>query len=113
MRVTTDERMLSKIFIEFIALIISCRFYTYLRDKFRDEGSRPNCSIVPAALRELEKIEMTRYHDGIYSLDHAVTKKQKEILSAFGISGDDVKLDAKEVGKVLTIQKRDRSKEAT
>ena len=112
MRVTTDERMSSKIFIEFIALIIRCRFYTYLRDKFKDEGSRPNWSTVPAALRELEKIEMTRCYDGIYRMDHAVTKKQKEILSAFGISGDDVKLDAKEIGKVLTIQKRDRSKEA-
>lgn len=55
---------------------------------------------------------MTRCHDGIYRLDHAVTKKQKEILSAFGINGDDVKLYAKEIGKVLTIQKRDRSKEA-
>lgn len=55
MRVTTDERMSSKIFTEFIALIIRCRFYTYLR--------------------ELEKIEMTRYYDGIYRLDHAVTKK--------------------------------------
>ncbi len=112
MRVTTDERMSSKIFIEFIALIIRCRFYTYLRDKFKDEGSRPNWSTVPAALRELEKIEMTRCYDGIYRMDHAVTKKQKEILSAFGISGDDVKLDAKEIGKVLTILKRDRSKEA-
>ena len=34
MRVNSDERMSLKIFIEFIALI-RCRFYTYLRDKFR------------------------------------------------------------------------------
>ena len=38
---------------------------------------------VPAALRELEKIEMVRRTDGRYRLDHAVTKKQKTILSAF------------------------------
>ena len=44
---------------------------------------------------------MTRCYDGIYRLDHAVTKKQKEILSAFGISGDDVKVDAQEIGRVL------------
>ncbi|MGN0906370.1 MAG: transposase [Bullifex sp.] len=111
MRVTTDERMSSKIFIEFIALIIRCRFYTYLRDKFKDEGSRPNWSTVPAALRELEKIEMAKCYDGIYRLDHAVTKKQKEILSAFGISNDDVKLDAKEIGTILTIQKRKKKEE--
>lgn len=77
-----------------------------------NEGSRPNWSTAPAALRELEKIEITRCYDGIYRVDHAVIKKQKEILSAFGISGDDVKADAKEIGKVLTIQKRDGSKEA-
>lgn len=47
MMVTTDERMSSKIFIEFIAIIIRCRFYTYLRDKFEDGGSRPNRSTKP------------------------------------------------------------------
>ena len=110
MRVTTDERMSSKIFIEFIALI-RCRFYTYLKNKFKDNRSSPNWSIVYEALKELEKIKMIRCYDGIYRLDHTETKNQK-ILYAFGISGDNVKLDSKEIGKVLTIQKRDRSKEA-
>jgi hypothetical protein len=40
---------------------------------------------VPAALRELEKIEMVRLTDNIYHLDHAVTKTQKTILRAFGM----------------------------
>ena len=66
---------------------------------------------VTTALREFEKIDMNRCYDSIYRLDHAVIKKQNEILSAFGISCDDVKLDAEDIGKVLTIQKRDRSKE--
>ena len=35
---------------------------------------------------ELEKIEMTRQLDKVYRLDHAVTKTQKVILSAFGFS---------------------------
>lgn len=102
--------MSSKIFIELIALI-RCRFYTYLRDKFRDEGSSPNWSTVSAVFRELEKIKMIRCYNSIYRLDHTETQKQKNILSVFGISCDDVKLDSKEIGKVLTIQKRDRSKE--
>ena len=34
---------------------------------------------------ELEKIEMTRQLDKVYRLDHAVTKTQKVILSAFGM----------------------------
>ena len=67
---------------------------------------------MPAALRELEKIEINRCYAGIYRLDHAVIKKQKKILSAFGISGDDIKFDAKETVGIMTIYKRDRSKEA-
>jgi hypothetical protein len=41
---------------------------------------------VPAAIRELEKIELTRQTDNIYRLDHAVTATQKEILNAFGMT---------------------------
>ena len=37
---------------------------------------------VPAAIRELEKIEMVRRNNGVYKLDHAVTKTQKIILSS-------------------------------
>ena len=40
---------------------------------------------VPAAIRELEKIEMVRQTDGKYRIDHAVTATQKAILKAFGI----------------------------
>ena len=41
---------------------------------------------VPAAIKELEKIEMTRQTDNVYRLDHAVTAKQKKILKAFGMN---------------------------
>ena len=37
---------------------------------------------VPAAIKELEKIEMIRLSDGNYRLEHAVTSTQKEILKA-------------------------------
>lgn len=46
---------------------------------------KPNYLTVPAAIRELEKIEITRQLDKIYRLDHAVSKTQKVVLSAFGI----------------------------
>ena len=52
---------------------------------------KPNYLTVPAAIRELEKIEMTRQLDKIYRLDHAVSKTQKVVLSAFGISTEQVK----------------------
>lgn len=35
---------------------------------------RPNYMTVPAALKELEKIVMIRHLNGIYRLDHAITK---------------------------------------
>ena len=41
---------------------------------------------VPAVIKELEKIEMTRQTDNVYRLDHAVTAKQKKILQAFGMN---------------------------
>ena len=41
---------------------------------------------VPAAISELEKIEMIRGMDRIYRLDRAITATQKTILGAFGIN---------------------------
>ena len=41
---------------------------------------------VPAAIKGLEKIEITRQTDNIYQLDHAVIAKQKKILKAFGMN---------------------------
>ena len=60
---------------------------------------------VPAALRELEKIEMVRRNSGRYVLDHAVTKKQKTILSAFGLNEKDVRTAAAEVSGILASNK--------
>ena len=42
-----------------------------------------NYMTVPTAIRELEKIEMIRYANGEYRLDHTLTKVQKDILKAF------------------------------
>ncbi|MEI3011382.1 MAG: hypothetical protein V8T46_03915 [Sutterella seckii] len=38
---------------------------------------------VPAAIKELDKIELVRINQGRYQLDHAITKNQEEILRAF------------------------------
>ena len=68
-----------------LALIIRCRIYTALKEKAKELAKKPNYLTVPAAIRELEKIEMTRQLDKVYRIDHAVTKIQKVILSAFGM----------------------------
>ena len=41
---------------------------------------------------------------GQYRLDHAVTKKQKTILSSFGLSDIDVKSIAMDIGKTVIRQ---------
>ena len=68
--------------------------YTHLKDAVKKMDQKPNYMTVPAAIRELEKIEMVRQLDGVYRLDHAVTAKQKTILEAFGIGADHVKYRA-------------------
>lgn len=94
LRVYSDESIASKIFIEFIALILRCSIYTHLKDEMKKLNQKPNYLTVPAALRELEKIEMVRQLDDVYRLDHTVTAKQKTILEAFGINADHVKYKA-------------------
>ena len=101
LRVYSDESAASKIFIEFVALIIRCRMYTCLKDAAKESESKQNYMNVPAAIRELEKIEMVRQLDGVYRLDHAVTATQKTILKALGINPEHVKYKAAYISDLL------------
>ena len=100
-RVQSSQSMSSKIFIEFIALIVRNRIYNLLKDQMIRMESRQKYMTVPAAIRELEKIEMVRRNNGSYKLDHAVTKTQKTILSSFGLDEADITKSAEEIGKRL------------
>lgn len=93
-RVHGSESVVNKIFIEFVALIIRNKFYTYLKGQMRKSDKKENFMTVPAALRELEKIEMIRQNDGNYRLDHAVTATQKEILKAFDMTERNIREQA-------------------
>lgn len=104
MRVASEESLESKTFIQFIALILRAKIYTCLKDKCISMLKRPNYMTVPAALKELEKIVMIRQLDGVYRLDHAVTARQKTILSAFGMNEANVRYRANEIGEVLKTQ---------
>ncbi|BFK62007.1 hypothetical protein I260019D6_13160 [Dorea longicatena] len=101
LRVASEEAASNKIFIGFIALLVRCKLYTALKKKADEMAKKPNYLTVPAAIRELEKIEMTRQLDKIYRLDHAVTKVQKVILSAFGIGAEQVKYEANYISESL------------
>ena len=102
LRVQTDEAVEAKIFIEFVALVIRNKIYTYLKDAVIEDDNKANYMNVPAAIRELEKIEMIRQSDGEYRIDHAVTATQKTILKAFKMDASYVQ---KEAGKIRDILK--------
>ncbi len=102
MRVHSAEALSAKLFVEFVALIVRNRIYNLLKEMMLRLETNPNYLTVPAAIRELEKIEMVRRNNGQYRLDHAVTKKQKVILSSFGLCDEDVRKTANEIGQLLT-----------
>ena len=100
-RVHGNESVNNKIFIEFVALIIRNKFYTYLKEQMRKSEKKENFMTVPAAIKELEKIEMIRQTDGNYRLDHAVTATQKEILKSFGMTERNIREQAIEINQKL------------
>ena len=91
LRVQSDEATSAKmIFVEFVALIVRSRMYVLLKDEKEKLDKKPNYMTVPAAIRELEKIELVRQTDGKYRMDHAVTATQKIILKAFDMDVDQI-----------------------
>ena len=100
-RVQSSQSMSSKIFIEFVALIVRNRIYNLLKEQMIRMDTRQKYMTVPAAIRELEKIEMVRRNNGVYKLDHAVTKTQKIILSSFGLDEISISKSAGEYSRLL------------
>jgi transposase len=101
LRVQSEESADAKIFIEFVALVIRNRLYTCLKDAVLEDDHKANNMNVPAAIKELEKIEMIRQTDGEYRLDHAVTKTQKTILKAFDMDASSIQKAAKRIQETL------------
>ncbi len=87
MRVHTDASVKSKVFITFLAMIIRNEIFQKaeeLRKISRKEYT------VPAIINELENVEVTRSGSKKYKRMYALTKKQKKMLSAFGLSEKDI-----------------------
>lgn len=103
MRTYHDEPTHAKIFIEFVALIIRNKIYTCLKDRMQELQKKKNYMTVPAALKELDKIEIIRQMDGVYRLDHAITATQKDILQAFNLNASTVKKEAGMLSKQLDV----------
>ncbi|MGN0038535.1 MAG: transposase [Coriobacteriales bacterium] len=101
LRVHSDESASGKLLAEFVALIMRNRMHVLLAERAAAGSTKANCLTVPAAIRELEKIEVVRQADGVYRLDHAVTATQREVLAAFGMDADTIKGVADEIGSQL------------
>lgn len=99
-RIQSNESLHAKIFVEFVALIIRNRMHALLKEHMIKYGKQ-NYLTVPAAVRELEKIEIIRQADRTYRLDHAVTATQKDILSAFGLTEHNIREQAAGINKDL------------
>lgn len=111
LRVHSTESTAAKIFVEFVAMIIRNKLYTCLLDEMKKLGKKQNFMTVPAAIKELEKIEMTRQTDNIYRLDHAVTATQKKILKAFDLTENNIEYRAAWIGEILkTVMQKGENK---
>lgn len=111
LRVCSNESVSTKIFIEFVALIVRNRFYNLLKDEMLRLKVRRNWMTVPAAIRELEKIEMTRRNGTRYLMDYALIRNQKLILQCFGLSPEDVAERTLEISKTLANVKEQLSEQ--
>lgn len=66
----------------------------YLSEGTDAKERKENYMTVPAAIRELEKIELIRQSDREYRMDYAVTATQKEILKAFNMTAANIRTQA-------------------
>ncbi|MDI9469566.1 MAG: transposase [Bacillota bacterium] len=101
MSLQTEESIRSQVFVKFLALIVRNRIYTLLNESMQDSEKKTDFMTVPSALRELERIEIVRRNTGLYHLDHAMSEKQKCILSAFGLDVDAARQTAAQIVQTL------------
>ena len=86
-----------------IRLLTAVLFYksNLWKEESRRSDSKANYMTVPAAMKELEKIELIKMPDGNYSLNYAITATQKAILKAFDIDAANIRKQAKNISTEL------------
>ncbi len=93
-RVHSNEKLESKMFISFVALIIRNEIYQSLKPLYKKNRKEYT---VPKALQQCERIGLTKLSDEKYHQRYLLTKKQKEILSALGIQEKQYKEYSKKI----------------
>ena len=100
-RTHSSESTCTKMFVSFIALIIRNEMHVLLRERADALGKWPDYMTAAGALSNLEKVKIVRTSKYEYKLTHELTKKQKQIFSAFGITPAAAKRRALDIGKQL------------
>ncbi len=95
-RVHSDEALESKQLIAFVALIVRNELFKSLEPLREKEKKKYT---VPAAIRELDRMIITRNENDKYSLRYALTATQKNIFRALGMSEERIRKDALEASK--------------
>ena len=87
-KVHDDTRLKAKLFILFIALIVRTEVYNCLKPLYLKDSKN---FTVPKAIKELEKLYVTKLADNKYHQRYLLTAKQKKILTTFNISEESYK----------------------
>lgn len=95
-RVHSDQSLIAKVFIFFIAAILRSQIYFALKQLKIQEKNKKDFT-VPAALAEMSNIQAILRSDGQYERRRVLTKTQKKILSAFNMTEKDIDLLIREI----------------
>ena len=100
MRVHCDDAVKTKIFLEFICLIVRNRLFNLLKDEMLRTNTRHNFMTVQAAIKLMEVIEITRYRpNGSYRQSTALSKSHKIVYRGLGLSEDDIRANIIQLAK--------------
>lgn len=95
-RVHSDESLESKQLTAFVALIVRNEMFKSLEPLRKKDRKK---FTIPSALRELDRVIITRDSDGIFNMRYALTAAQKDIFKCIGINEEDVRKKAGEISK--------------
>lgn len=97
-RVHSDEKLESKVFVSFIALIIRNEIYKSLKELYKTNRKEYT---VPKVLRDYERLGVIKLADEKYHLRYRLTNKQKKILKVLGATEEEYKQFVNEQMDVL------------
>lgn len=92
-RVHSEEKLESKVFVSFIALIIRNEIYKSLKELYKTNRKEYT---VPKVLKDYERLGVIKLADEKYHIRYRLTNKQKKILKALGATEEEYRKFANE-----------------